>query len=106
VVNRLAWLGRNTGHTIQLVEEFNHRGVHFRALDLGINSRTPAGKMIVQVFAFFNQYERENNREKSLVGIELAKQQGKPLACREADEGGQGLGEALVYGRDCHADRH
>ena len=32
VVNRLARLGRNTVHTIQLVEEFNRRGVHFRAL--------------------------------------------------------------------------
>jgi DNA invertase Pin-like site-specific DNA recombinase len=29
VMNRLARLGRNTGHTIQLVEEFNRRGVHF-----------------------------------------------------------------------------
>jgi DNA invertase Pin-like site-specific DNA recombinase len=29
VVNRLARLGRNTVHTIQLVEEFNRRGVHF-----------------------------------------------------------------------------
>ena len=27
----------------------------------------------------YNQYERENNRQKSLAGIELAKQQGKHL---------------------------
>ena len=65
--------------TIQLVEEFNRRGVHFRALDLGIDSRTPAGKMIIGVFSSSNQYERENNREKSLAGIELAKQQDKHL---------------------------
>lgn len=44
VVHRLARLRRNTVHTIQLVEEFNRRGVHFRALDLGIDSRTPAGR--------------------------------------------------------------
>jgi DNA invertase Pin-like site-specific DNA recombinase len=79
IVNRLARLGRNTVHTIQLVEEFNHRGVHFQALDLGIDLRTSAGKMIIGVFSSFNQYERENNREKSLAGIELAKQQGKHL---------------------------
>ena len=79
VVNRLARLGRNTVHTIQLVEEFNRCGVHFRALNLGIDSRTPAGKMIFGVFSSFNQYERENNREKSLAGIHLAKQQGKHL---------------------------
>jgi DNA invertase Pin-like site-specific DNA recombinase len=89
VVNRLARLGRNTVHTIQLVEEFNRRGVHFRALDLGIDSRTPAGKMIIGVFSSFNQYERENNRQKSLAGITLAKQQGKHLgrpAGRDAEK--------------------
>jgi DNA invertase Pin-like site-specific DNA recombinase len=74
IVNRLERLGRNTVHTVQLVEEFNRRGVHFRALDLGIDLRTPAGKLIIGVFASFNQYERENNRQKSLAGIELAKQ--------------------------------
>lgn len=79
VVNRLARLGRNTIHTIQLVEEFNRRSIDFKALDLGIDSRTPAGKMIIGVFSSFNQYERENNREKSLAGIDLAKQQGKHL---------------------------
>ncbi|OUJ67986.1 recombinase family protein [Hymenobacter crusticola] len=34
VVNRLARLGRNTVHTIQFVEEFHRRGIHFRALVL------------------------------------------------------------------------
>lgn len=54
VVNRLARLGRSTGHKIQLVEEFNCRGVRFRALDLGIDSRTPAGKTIMGVFSSLN----------------------------------------------------
>ena len=84
-----ARLGRNTVDTIQLVEEFNRRGVHFRALDLGIDSRTPAGKMIIGVFSSSNQYERENNRKKSLAGIELAKQQDKHLgrpAGRDAEK--------------------
>ncbi len=89
IVNRLARLGRNTVHTIQLVEEFNRCGVHFRALDLAIDSRTPAGKMIIGVFSSFNQYERENNWEKSLAGIALAQQQGKHLgrpAGRDAEK--------------------
>jgi DNA invertase Pin-like site-specific DNA recombinase len=89
VVNRLARLGRNTVHTIQLVVEFNRRGVHFRALDLGVDPRTPAGKLIIGVFSSSNQYERENNQQKSLAGIELAKQQGKHLgrpAGRDAEK--------------------
>lgn len=35
--------------------------------------------MMMGVFSSFNPYERENNWEKSLAGIELAKQQGKHL---------------------------
>jgi DNA invertase Pin-like site-specific DNA recombinase len=35
--------------------------------------------MIVGVLSSLNQYARESNREKSLVGIMLAKQQGKHL---------------------------
>jgi DNA invertase Pin-like site-specific DNA recombinase len=62
VVNRLTQLGRNVVHTIQIVKGFNCRDVHFRALDLGIDFRTPACKMIIEVLSFFNQYERENNR--------------------------------------------
>ena len=68
--------------------------MHFRTLDLGIYSRTPAGKMIIGVFSGFNQYKRENNREKSLAGIELAKQVGQTprpadgARPRETGEGG------------------
>lgn len=56
-------------HTIQSVEEFNRRGGHFRTLDLGIDSRMLAGKIIIGVFSGFNQCERKNNRQKSLAGI-------------------------------------
>lgn len=74
VVNRLARLGRNTVHTIQLKEEFSRRGMHFRVLNLGIDLRMLAGKIIIGVFSILIQYELENNREKSLAGIELARQ--------------------------------
>lgn len=39
IINRLAQLGRNTMHMIQLVEKLNRCGVHFRALYLGTDSR-------------------------------------------------------------------
>jgi hypothetical protein len=51
IVNRLAWLGRNI---VQLVVEFNYRGVLFQVLDLGIDSRTSASKLIIGVFTNFN----------------------------------------------------
>jgi DNA invertase Pin-like site-specific DNA recombinase len=65
VVNRLARLGRNTVHPTQLVEEFNRQGIHFRALDLGIDSRMPAGKMIIGVFSSFNQTSAKTTARKA-----------------------------------------
>lgn len=100
MVNRRAQLGRNTMHTIQLVEECNRRGVHFQALDLGIGLRTPANKMIIRV-SFFNQYEREHNRQRSLAGNKLAKQQGPgpgPARGARCQKGGQGDPKALERG--------
>jgi DNA invertase Pin-like site-specific DNA recombinase len=44
VVNRVARLGHNTVHTIQLAEEFNCHSVHFWALNLGIDSRSQRAK--------------------------------------------------------------
>lgn len=43
IVNRLARLGRNMVHTIQLLEEFNHRSVYFSAFDL----RMLAGRLLL-----------------------------------------------------------
>jgi DNA invertase Pin-like site-specific DNA recombinase len=53
--------------------------------------------MIIGVFSSFNQYERENNREKSLAGIELAKQQGKHLG-RPAGCDAEKVAKALEKG--------
>jgi DNA invertase Pin-like site-specific DNA recombinase len=61
VMNRFALLGCNMVHPIQLVKEFNRRGMQFRILDLYINSYTLADKMIIGLFSSFNQYGRENN---------------------------------------------
>jgi DNA invertase Pin-like site-specific DNA recombinase len=54
----------------------------------------------VYQLAAFSQYERENSRQKSLAGIELAKQQGKHLgrpAGRDAEKVAN-VAKALVKG--------
>jgi DNA invertase Pin-like site-specific DNA recombinase len=64
IVNRLARIGRNMVYTIQLMEEFNHCGVHFRSLDVGIDSCMTAAKIIIGMFSFLNQYERETTAKR------------------------------------------
>ena len=77
VVARLNRLGRSLVHIITLVAELASKGIHFKALDLGIDTSTPAGKMILSVFASLAEYERETILEKTKAGQQLAIQQGK-----------------------------
>ncbi|MBX0289447.1 recombinase family protein [Hymenobacter sp. HSC-4F20] len=79
LVNRLSRLGRNTAHLLQLIADFTANDVRFVALDLGIDTSTPAGRMVVTVFAALAEFERESNGERRQAGIELAKAQGKHL---------------------------
>lgn len=79
VVARFNRLGRDRNHMISLLSEFARQGIHFRALDLGVDSATPAGKMVLQIFAALAEYDRETIREKTKAGIELAKAQGKHM---------------------------
>ncbi|WP_228713956.1 recombinase family protein [Arundinibacter roseus] len=51
VVSRFSRLGRNRDHLINLIVEFAQRGIIFKALDLGIDSSTAAGKLVIGIFA-------------------------------------------------------
>lgn len=79
VVARFNRLGRDRNHLINLLSEFAHQGIHFRALDLGVDSSTPAGKMVLQIFAALAEYDRQTIREKTRAGIDLAKARGKHM---------------------------
>jgi DNA invertase Pin-like site-specific DNA recombinase len=81
-VARLSRLGRSSSHLLQLVADFTEKGVGFVSLDLGIDTTTPTGRMVLGIFAALAEYEREGNRERSLAGIALAKAQGKHIGRR------------------------
>jgi DNA invertase Pin-like site-specific DNA recombinase len=78
MVARFFRLGRSRDHLIKLVSEFSHKGIHFKALDL-VYSTTPAGKMVLQIFAALSEYDRENILEKTRAGQRLAAAKGKHI---------------------------
>ncbi|MEA5402932.1 recombinase family protein [Arcicella sp. DC2W] len=79
VVARFFRLGRNRDHLINLVNEFSKRKVHFKALDVGIDTTTPAGKLILSIFASLAEFDRETILEKTRAGQLLAKAKGKHI---------------------------
>lgn len=79
VVARFFRLGRNRDHVINLVNDFANRKVIFKALDVGIDTTTPAGKLILSIFASLAEYDREVILEKTKAGQQLAKAKGKHI---------------------------
>ena len=79
IVARFFRLGRSRDHLIKLVSDFNRLGIHFKALDLGVDSTTPAGKMVLQIFAALAEYDRESILEKTRSGQLLAAAKGKHI---------------------------
>ncbi|GGG60039.1 recombinase family protein [Hymenobacter glacieicola] len=93
-VNCLSRLGRKTAHVIRLAAYFSKKGVGFVSLDLGIDPDTPAGRMVLRVFAALAEFERESNGKRRQADIELAKLQGKHMG-RPSGVGGEKLRQRL-----------
>ncbi|MGV3588581.1 MAG: recombinase family protein [Adhaeribacter sp.] len=76
VVARFFRLGRSRDHLIDLITWFGKNKITFKALDLGVDTSTPAGKLIVNIFSGLSEYIREEILEKTAAGRELAKARG------------------------------
>lgn len=76
-------LGRSTSHLVQLIETLKKRQVAFRSLsDPGMDTTTPAGKLMFSVFAILADFERELIKERTKAGMDAAKARGKTAGRR------------------------
>lgn len=94
VSTRVDRLGRSAIQVLQLAQRLKEKNIHLVVLDLGIDTRTLAGELVLTVMASISEWERKNNKEKQLRGIALAKKKGKHLG-RRAEWSKEGLQEAL-----------
>ena len=67
MVWKLDRLGRNMLHILQTVKELSHRGVTLVSVTDGIDSATPAGRMMVGVLGSLAEYERELTKERTAL---------------------------------------
>jgi DNA invertase Pin-like site-specific DNA recombinase len=79
VVARFCRLGRSRDHVISLINELADRKVIFKALDIGIDSTTPTGKLVISIFASLAEYDHEVTMEKAKAGQILAREKGKHI---------------------------
>lgn len=86
VVLDLDRLGRRAGELIALIDELDHRGVGFRALNSPMDTTTPAGRAFLQIQAAFAEMERNVIRQRIREGVQAARAQRRPPPCHDPRE--------------------
>lgn len=91
VVTKLDRLARSTAHLLEITSTLEKKGAALRILNLGIDTSTPTGKLMLTVLGGIAQFEREIMLERQREGIAKAKAEGKykgrkPTAKAKAEE--------------------
>jgi DNA invertase Pin-like site-specific DNA recombinase len=79
MVARFDRFARSTKHLISALEEFQHLGVDFVSMNEAIDTSTPVGELLFTLIAAIAKFERELIRERTRMGVERARLQGKKL---------------------------
>lgn len=91
VVTKLDRLARSVRHLGELVEQLDAKAVGLRILDLGLDTTTATGKLMLSVLGSVAQFEREMMLERQRQGIAKVKAEGRykgrhPTAQNQATE--------------------
>ncbi len=76
VVWKLDRLGRNTIHILETVKVLTDRGVTLVSTSDGIDSSTPAGRMMIGVLGSLAEYERELVKERTALKRQASRANG------------------------------
>lgn len=77
IVWRLDRLGRSLPHLIETVEGLRSRGVAFKSLTETIDTSSPSGMLIFQIFGALAQFERALIQERTVAGLAAARARGR-----------------------------
>jgi DNA invertase Pin-like site-specific DNA recombinase len=113
LVTKVDRLARSTSHLWQIVERLQAKGVELRIANLGLDTATATGKLMLTVIGAIAAFEREMMLERQKEGIAAARQAGKykgraPTARRQLDDiqrlraegkGGTEIAKVLGIGR-------
>ena len=86
VVTKLDRLARSVGHLLTIVEHLEAKGVTLQILNLGVDTSTPTGRLMLTMLGGIAQFEREIMLERQREGIAKAKADGKYQGRKPTDE--------------------
>jgi DNA invertase Pin-like site-specific DNA recombinase len=76
-ITKLCRLARNTKHLLEVVEQLDQKEVSLQVLNLGIDTASPTGRLMVTLIGAIATFERQLLLERQAEGIALAKSKGK-----------------------------
>jgi DNA invertase Pin-like site-specific DNA recombinase len=90
-ITKLCRLARNTKHLLEIVEFLDGKGVSLVVLNLGIDTKSPTGRLMLTMIGAVASFERQLLLERQAEGIALAKEKGKykgrkPTAVAKAED--------------------
>ena len=77
VVWKLDRLSRSLKDLLFIMEQIENKEVGFKSLTESIDTTTSAGKMMMQMVGVFAEFERSMLKERTLKGLQYAKEQGR-----------------------------
>jgi DNA invertase Pin-like site-specific DNA recombinase len=76
-IYKLDRLGRFIKHLLDLVAQLEQKKVGLVSLSDSINTTTPQGRLVLNLFASLAQFERDLIRERTKAGLESARARGR-----------------------------
>ena len=76
-VCKLDRLARSTQHLLEITDRVKRKGAHLHVLNLGMDTSTATGKLLLTVIGAIGQFEREMMLERQREGIAKAKSEGR-----------------------------
>jgi DNA invertase Pin-like site-specific DNA recombinase len=70
-------LGRSVAHMVQVIQELQNLNIELIITTLGIDTRTPAGKLVLGVLMQIAEFERELIKERINLGLYRRKNNSK-----------------------------
>ena len=77
VVTKLDRLARSVSDLMTIIQTLDRKSVGLRVLNLGMDTHTPTGKLMLTVLGGVAQFEREMMLERQREGVAKAKAEGK-----------------------------
>lgn len=76
-IESISRLSRSIRDLLKIVDELDAKGVKFVSNKENIDTSTPQGRFVLQIFAALSELEREQMLQRQREGIAIAKAQGK-----------------------------